>query len=305
MSKPINRTKAGTKSTLSSTSKPASQEQETVSPKWLLTAVGIAIAAALSCTWATLCLMFWQGSWQLLYHPTKSITRTPASDRIAFDKVEFAPSQAGIPQLKGWWVPASPDSPYTAIFLHGANGNVSDTVDALARLHAAKLNVLAFDYRGYGQSEFVRPSETHLREDAESAIAYLKDTRHISAGSLVLVGNGLGANLALQVAAAHPELAGVVLEYPIEAPADAIFRDSRARLVPARALVSDRWDSGVAAANLRIPSLWFYREANQRHDAFDRVTSRKVIVSFNRPETEERDYADALGRWLDDLSGKR
>ena len=302
MSKPIQRTKAGTQSRPLSTSKSATREQSTVSAKWLLGAVSIAIAAALACTWVALCLMFWQGSWQLLYHPTTSITRTPASVGIAFENVEFGPSQAGVPQLKGWWIPAAPGSRGTAIFLHGAKGNLGDTVDALARLHAAKLNVLAFDYRGYGQSEFARPSETNLREDAESAIAYLRDTRHIAPGSLLLVGNGLGGNLALQVAAAHPELAGVVLEDPIEAPVDAIFRDSRARLVPARAMVSDRWDSSAPATKLRIPSLWLYRRINETpHDAFDRVTSRKNIVWLDRPQTQETDYADALTRWLQEL----
>ena len=84
-------------------------------------------------------------------------------------------------------------------------------VDALARLHAVGVNVLAFDYRGYGQSAFVRPSEADLRQDAEWAFQYLSETRHIDRGAIVLDGEGLGANLALEVASAHPELAGVVL----------------------------------------------------------------------------------------------
>jgi uncharacterized protein len=310
MSKPIPKTtstRRSARSSLSTSTEPS--QPATVSAKWLLTAVGIAVAAALACTWGALCFMFWQGSWQLLYHPTSTITRTPASASLPFDNVEFAPSQAGVPQLKGWWIPAGPESRFTAIFLHGSKGNVSDTVDALARLHAAKLNVLAFDYRGYGQSKFVHPNEAYMREDAESAIAYLRDTRHISAGSVVLVGNGLGANLALQVAAEHPELAGVILEDSLEAPADTILRDPRARLVPAYWLAKDRWNSTTPALSLRIPSLWMYRQpirsaqgTSTRPGAFDRVMSRKVIVWLTRPETEQKDYADELARWLDDLT---
>jgi uncharacterized protein len=300
MSKPVPRTKPARKS--------APAVPETISVRWLITAVGIAIAAALVCTWGALCFIFWQGSWQLLYHPTSTITRTPASAAIAFDNVEFAPSQAGVPQLKGWWIPAGRESRFTAIFLHGSKGNMSETVDALVRLHAAKLNVLVFDYRGYGQSKFVHPNEAYMREDAESAIAYLRDTRHISPGSVVLVGNGLGANLALRVAAEHPELAGVILEDPLEAPADAILRDPRARLVPAHWLAKDRWKSTASARSLRIPSLWIYRQpiesasgASSTPEAFDRVMSRKVIVWLTRPETERKGYTDALARWLDDL----
>jgi uncharacterized protein len=303
MNKPVVRTKPARKS--------APAEPGTISARWLITSIGITIAAAMVCTWGALCFMFWQGSWQLLYHPTSTITRTPASAAIAFDNVEFAPSQAGTPQLRGWWIPAGPESRFTAIFLHGSKGNMSDTVDALVRLHAAKLNVLAFDYRGYGRSKFVHPNESSLNEDVESAIAYLRDTRHISPRSVVLVGNGLGANLALQVAAEHPELAGVILEDPLEAPADAILRDPRARLVPAHWLAKDRWNSTTSAQSLRIPSLWIYQqptggaqEAGSRSEAFDRVMSRKVIVWLTRPETEREDYTDALARWLDDLQLK-
>jgi uncharacterized protein len=303
MSKPVPRTKPTRKPPSAQSSEPG-----TISARWLLIAVGLTIAAALVCTWGALCIMFWQGSWQLLYHPTPTITRTPASASLTFDNVEFAPSQAGVPQLKGWWIPAEPEGRFTAIFLHGAAGNLSDTVDALALLHAAKLNVLAFDYRGYGQSNFVRPSEARLREDAESAIAYLRDTRHFSPVSLVLVGKGVGANLALQVAANHPELAGVILEDPLEAPADAILRDPRARPVPARMLTRDRWDASMPASSLRIPSLWLYRQpahnapgASARPEAFEQVTSRKVIVWLGRQETEQKDYGDAMARWLDDL----
>ena len=139
------------------------------------------------------------------------------------------------------------------LYLHGQDGNLGDTVDALAQLHAAGVNVLAFDYRGYGQSQFVRPSEAHWRQDAEWAIQYLTETRHIDPGAIVLDGEGLGANLALEEAAAHPELAGVIVESPLEDPMSAIFNDARARLVPARLLVRDRYDLNAAAADVRVP----------------------------------------------------
>ena len=139
--------------------------------------------------------------------PSAAIARTPASVGIAFSDVGFGANEAGIPRLQGWWIPAAPDarnSRYTAIYLHGANGNLGNSVDALARLHSAGLNVLAFDYRGYGKSQFVRPSEARWREDADSALQYLTGTRHIAPQTIVLVGSGLGANLALEVAARIP-----------------------------------------------------------------------------------------------------
>ena len=270
-------------------------------------AVSIAIVAAAVCAWATLCLLFWQGSWQLLYHPTFAVTRTPANVGLAFDSVGFAATEAGEPRLKGWWIAGNPGARYTAIYLHGADGNLGGTVDALIPLHEAGMNVFALDYRGYGMSKFERPSEARWREDAESAIDYLTGTRHVSAGSIVLFGRGLGANLALEVAAAHSEFAGLVMDEPLAAPADAIFGDPRARLVPAHLLVSDRWDSNAPATSLRIPSLWFYgthvngRVRENSHSAYQLVTARKEQVWFTESHGATKDYNGALSRWLDDL----
>jgi pimeloyl-ACP methyl ester carboxylesterase len=282
--------------------------QSTVSFRWLTMTAGIAILAAIACAWATLCILFWQGSWQLLYHPTSAIERTPASVGLPFDSIGFASDAAGVAQLRGWWVPASTQRRYTAIYLHGADGNLGDTIDALIPLHNAGLNVFAFDYRGYGQSRFVHPSEQHWREDAESSIAYLVGTRHIPATSLILVGKNLGANLAVATAAAHPELAGVVLEEPLEFPSAVIFSDSRARLVPAHALVRDRWQLSASAANLRISSLWIYwtnasknTDQEDKPEAYQQVTARKMLTWMTDSAGTSKTYADTLSRWLDDL----
>ena len=282
----------------------------TVSARWLISAAGIAILAAGLCAWGVLCLLFWQGSWQLLYHPVSAITRTPASVGIAFDPVAFATTDSGESRLKGWWIPATADAPFsrlTVLYLHGQDGNLSGTVDTLAQLHAAGVNVLAFDYRGYGQSRFEHPSEARLREDAEWALAYLIGTRHVAASSIVVEGRSLGANLALEVAAAHPELAGVVLEEPLIDPAGAIFNDPRSRMVPAHALVSDRYELNAPATSLRIPSLWILSTERNRDWAIDRdplqrVTSAKRVVWLVPAKHEQKDFQDALQRWFNEIA---
>jgi uncharacterized protein len=279
----------------------------TVSGKWLLGAGTIAIAAALLCGWGTLCILFWQGSWQLLYHPTSAVSRTPASVNLPFESVGFATNAGGEPQLRGWWIPASSQTRFTAIYLHGADGNLGDTVNALSRLHNSGLNVFAFDYRGYGQSHFAHPSEKRWREDADAALAYITGTRHIPASTVVLVGRELGANLALEVASAHAELAGVVLEQPLESPTAAIFNDARARLVPAHLLVNDRWQSTAAAGNVLIPSLWFYfvpvrSESEQdKPEAYAAVPARKTLVWLTSSPDEPKQFESALSSWMDQL----
>jgi uncharacterized protein len=290
----------------------ARSEPPRVSGRWLLGAVVLTIGAALLCAWCAFCLLFWQGSWQLLYHPAAAVTRTPASAGLAFDAVGFAVTDAGTPRLAGWWIAAAPNAKFarlTVLYLHGQDGNLGATVDALARLHAAGVNVLAFDYRGYGQSQFVRPSEAHWRQDAEGAIEYLTLTRHTAPGSIVLDGTGLGANLALEEAVAHPELAGVIVESPIANPLRTIFSDARAQMVPAHLLVRDRYDVNAAAANVHAPVLWFAWDnarsasgvSSHEPDAYGKIAGRKMIVWLSPAKNIDMQIVDALARWLDEL----
>jgi pimeloyl-ACP methyl ester carboxylesterase len=288
----------------------AVSEPARVSGRWLLSAVALTIGAAVFCAWCAFCLLFWQGSWQLLYHPAAAVTRTPASVSMAFDAVGFATTDAGTPRLAGWWIAAAPDAKFarlTVLYLHGQNGNLGATVDSLARLHAAGVNVLAFDYRGYGQSLFVRPSEAHWRQDAEWAIQYLTGTRHVAPQAIVLDGMGLGADLALEEAAAHPELAGVIVESPVTDPVQAIFSDARARMVPARLLVRDRYDLNAAAANMHVPVLWFAPDSRSTANAplepaaYEKIADRKMLVWLSPSGDLDKQAADALSRWLDEL----
>ena len=287
-----------------------------VSARWLASAIGLVIAAAAVCVWGALCLMFWQGSWQLLYHPSSALNRTPAAVGLNFESVEFGVDQSGQAQLYGWWIPGP--GPYTAIYLHGADGNLRNAVESLNLLHDAGLSVFALDYRGYGKSHFIHPSETSWREDTETAIRYLIGTRHLPAASLILVGQSLGADLALEAASVHPEIAGVALDQPIDNPVRIIFNDPRARLVPARLLVRDRWDISAAAATLRIPSLWFCRPATstgvqtESCAAYERIGARKSRVWLARPpegitqnSPDAKAYGADLARWMDDLRGNR
>jgi pimeloyl-ACP methyl ester carboxylesterase len=305
---PADRGNAGPRVNHNSSGTAGRRKPPVVSGRWLLAALCATIVGAAVCCWLALCLLFWQGSWQLLYHPAAAVTRTPASAGLAFDRVAFAATDVGVPRLKGWWIPASPGAArarFTVIYLHGQDGNIGDTVDALARLQAAGANVLAFDYRGYGDSQQTRPSERNLRQDAEWAIDYLVGTRHIDASSIVLDGTGVGANLALEVGAEHSELAGVVVDSPLQDPAGAIFNDARARMVPARLLVRDRWDLDAAAAALRVPLLWFARTdatgSTKDPEDYNRVAAQKMIVWLNPAGDMYKQTKDALGRWLDGL----
>lgn len=289
-----------------------------VSGRWILAALGVVIVAAGICAWGSLCLLFWQGAWQLLYRPAAVVARTPAAAGIAFDPAEFAAKETGAPRLRGWWIAAAAgagDARYTVLYLHGRRGNLGDCVNKLAEIHAAGVNVFAFDYRGYGQSEFAHPSEARWRQDADWALYYLTATRQVPVSSIVLVGSGLGANLALEVAAAHPELGGVVLDAPLNAPVDMVFKDARARLVPAHLLFHDRYRMQKPAAALRIPSLWILAAASKPQSqqsseqplihAFNAIMAPKRLIRPIDSPAPPVNLTAELTRWLSTLKSER
>lgn len=281
-----------------------------VSLRWLLSAAVVVLLGAVVCAWLALCLLYWQGSWQLLYHPKTTVTSTPASLGLDFETIHFAATETGTTRLTGWWIPSVAPRE-TILYLHGADGDLSDTVSTLAAIHAQHVAIFAIDYRGYGQSQPIRdaghPSEKQLRQDAEWALTWLTLTRNVQAKTIVVYGTGLGANLAAELAADHSELAGIVLDQPLANATAPIFSDSRSRLVPAHWLVQDSYDLRAAAVGIRIPSLWLLAQQGQggapmqTPQAYVDDPAKKTSVWLNTPLIDDPHFQDSLRRWLDEL----
>jgi uncharacterized protein len=278
----------------------------TVSGRWLLIAVVLSFAAALLCGYLTLCLLFWQGQWQLLYHPSRVITATPAKAGLAFDDIRFDVTDTGLPQLDGWWIPAGPGSAYgsaTALYLHGANGSLSDTVPELARLHALGLNVFAIDYRGFGRSEGAHPTERTATADANAAWMYLTDTRGLPAQSLVVDGDGVGATFAAHLAAEFTP-AGVILEDPNPPARHILLADARSRILPLFLLQNETLDATADLQSAHTPRLFL-----DRLDQSDRTHHLFLVSSYPKDYFDIRvasaDTVNAtLRRFLDEILHK-
>jgi uncharacterized protein len=272
----------------------------TVPGRWILKMLAMLVVLAAIAWWGTLCLIFWQGSWQLLYHPTSVVMRTPVSVGLRFDSVSFDVDDAGEARLKGWWIGAGDEaevmrSRWTVLYVHGATGNLGDAVDEMAQLHAMGVNVFAYDPRGFGKSRFERPSEKKEIEDAEAALNYLTGTRHVDATRIVVVGRELGGNVALELAAKHGEIGSVVVDGPLEDATSVIFKDGRSRMVPAHWLVRDKYDLANAAREVKVPVLWIVR--GEGGSEFDLVGARKMRGWVK----SEDNFKGLMERWLDGL----
>ncbi len=138
---------------------PLAPQQPLASARWILGAGLATLGLALLCVYITFCLLFWQGQWQLVFKPSRTISSTPASVGLKYDEIQFDATETGILQLNGWWIPADQPATDTLLFLHGNSGSLSDTLPQLQMLHQLGMNIFAFDYRGFGKSRNIHPSE--------------------------------------------------------------------------------------------------------------------------------------------------
>lgn len=105
----------------------------------------------------------------------------------------------------------NPAARYTLLFSHGNAEDLGHLQPLLQLLHRAGFAVLAYDYRGYGLSSRVTPSEERAIEDAEAVYRHAVERLGVVSTELIVHGRSLGGGPTLEVASRHP-VAGVVLE---------------------------------------------------------------------------------------------
>ena len=229
-----------------------------VTRRWLLGGVGLIILASFGALYFAIGLLFWQGQWQLIFHPSHLVARTPASQGIAYDEVSFDAGETGQTQLTGWWIPgdAGATGRQAILYLHDARGSLSDALPDLLALHALGNDVFAFDPRGFGRSKWEKPSEHHWIQDAEAALYYLANVRHIGPSHLVVIGRGLGGTVAANLTLRRPDIRSLVMIDP-QPPTLRLLRAPRwTHILPIRLLAGDRFNPAKALASQSVNKLF-------------------------------------------------
>jgi hypothetical protein len=122
------------------------------------------------------------------------------------------PSRSGL-QLAGVQLGAVParDTGYWVLHLHGNSVSAFSPWELrhLQLLSQWGVSVLAFDYRGFGQSPG-EASEQNLMDDSQDAWAYLRD-RGVPANRILIWGHSLGSGPATWLATQQSDAAALVL----------------------------------------------------------------------------------------------
>lgn len=89
----------------------------------------------------------------------------------------------------------------TVLFCHGNYGNISHNMFLVDICHQQKLNLLIFDYSGYGKSKG-NPDPDKACQDGEAAYNYLRS--QIKSDNIILWGMSMGGAIATYVASRNP-----------------------------------------------------------------------------------------------------
>lgn len=270
------------------------QQFETVEGRWLLKAFAGVIVAALLCTYATLCALFYRGQWQIILHPV----RTPGA--VPDNFIRFSPEDTGQPQLVGEWLPAITNNRYsqlTVLFFPGGDGTSATFSEPQTALREIGLNVFTFDYRGYGRSANTHPSQARMTQDSEAAWSYLISTRKVPAETIIPYGVGVGASLAANLTAAHREIPAVMVDSPYTDLSQVIRHDPRFRFLPVGLLFHEDFPLRSPLAGLQRPKLLITHDHSSEPEAYRAAAAPKITVSL--PTSSGPLFTNAVTRFFD------
>lgn len=199
--------------------------------------------------------------------------------------------------LYGWYCRA--EHPIaSALYCHGNTGNLSNTAHVMPYLLDAGINVLLFDYRGFGRSSG-SPSLSGIIDDGVTAARLHEKIRPKHVPS-ILYGYSLGGAIAGQIIRRHP-FDGLILQSTFTNLPD-IARVTFPR-VPLHLVSGRLFDTLEVVRNLTVPALIIHGTtdevcpswmAQQLHDSCGADEKKLILVEgglhkdlFERPDAQD------------------
>jgi uncharacterized protein len=212
-----------------------------------------------------------------VYRPDAEFVATGAELGRPFEDVYFSAAD-GI-RLNAWFFPSSarpPRSRQVALVCHGNGGNISHRLELARLLLQAGLNVMIFDYRGYGRSEG-RPTEEGTYLDAQAAYHWLV-AKGFAPRNILAFGESLGGGIATELAL-RESVGGLVLQSTyasIPALGAELFP-----WLPVRWLSSIKYDTLAKLPRVKVPVLI----THSREDGLIRFHhAEKNFAAANEPK---------------------
>ena len=175
----------------------------------LLRMIWIALATIVT-VYAAVCAYIYMAQDRMFYFPTKDFTVNPANYDLKFQDVFINVDQDET--IHGWYFPQAqdPESARTVLFCHGNGGNISHRLETVIFLLQRGVNVMMFDYRGYGRSSG-RPTETNTYDDVRAVYDWLISEKNVKPNDIIVFGRSLGGAVAVDLAS-RVSCGGLIVE---------------------------------------------------------------------------------------------
>lgn len=171
-----------------------------------------------------------------------------------YEPVDFVSLDGTV--MHGWYFPHA-QARASVLFAHGNGENVAllgREMNVIRDLY--RINVFAFDWRGYGKSAG-SPGEKGILEDADAALQWLAKRNNLGDDGLVLWGRSLGGAVAVHLAAKHGAR-GLILDRTFSSMVD--VASSHMPFLPVRWLLKNRFESDKKITSYTGPIIQFHGE---------------------------------------------
>ncbi len=211
------------------------------------------------------CCVLLFGQNRLIFFPSRDLATTPADLNLSYQDVWLSVSsnQNQAELIHGWWIGSSQGSNQPVIIhFHGNSSNIGANLGYVQQFHQMGLSVFLIDYRGFGQSNPRFPSEKIVYQDAEAAWNYLVDQKGINPEKIFVFGHSLGGAIAINLAAKHPEIAGLIVESSFTSMRDMVDYQGKYWMFPINWLLQQRFASIEKVNQLKMPVLFTHGTAD-------------------------------------------
>ncbi|VAX36549.1 hypothetical protein MNBD_UNCLBAC01-88 [hydrothermal vent metagenome] len=190
-----------------------------------------------------------------IFFPSREIIATPMDVGIFFEDV-LIQTEDGL-GLHGWFVKAKAPQG-TLLFMHGNAGNISGRLEKIKLFYEMGLNVLIFDYRGFGKSEG-SATEAGMYIDATAAYDYLKGRTDIEQDKIIAYGASLGGVAVINVASKRT-FSHLIIDSSFT---NAVDMAKHVFPIIPSFLVKTRLDSLTKIKHIDAPKLFFHSREDQ------------------------------------------
>jgi len=227
------------------------------------------------------CAWLEQHQRQIIYRPT--IGQSVDFPGLRSGDQRYAVSLPGSDtHLTLWWLPQARQDAPTLLYLHGTFRNLFDNLHKIDALRAAGFSILAVDYRGWGESSPITPSEQTIVQDAWVAWAELK--RHQpNAAKRLIYGHSMGSAVAVNLASqlqSPADYGGLVLESAFTSFAD-VAREAGWLTSLLNLFGHEYFDSLDKMAKVHAPLLMLH---GSRDDTIAMQLGQRLFAAANPPK---------------------